>query len=77
MPLKSLQDSKKTNSQVSSMTRQSANRSGYSASTFPVSGRVMYLLKTFEMLLLTRVSKVELQARATLAVPKEESKKRE
>lgn len=63
-------------SQESRMTRQSANTSGYFASTFPVSGRDMYSLKKPEILLYTRVSKVELQARATLAVPKEESKKK-
>jgi len=46
-----------------------ANRSGYSANTFPVSGNDMEPLKKTEILFCTRWSKVELQARATLAVP--------
>lgn len=56
-------------SPVSSMTRMRANRSGYSANTFPVSGIDMASLKKPEIFFSTRLSKVELQALATLAVP--------
>lgn len=53
----------------SNMTRMRANTSGYSANTFPVSGNDMQSVKKSEIVLFTRLSNVELQARATLAVP--------
>lgn len=51
------------------MTRMRANTSGYFANTFPVSGNDMQSVKKTEIALFTRLSNVELQARATLAVP--------
>lgn len=50
----------------------SANRSGYSASTPPGTFMAMDDLKKPDILWSTRLSKVELQARATLAVPKKD-----
>lgn len=52
-----------------------ANRSGYSASTLPGTVIAMEALKKPEIFCSTRLSKVELQARATLAVPKRREKK--
>lgn len=50
-----------------------ANRSGYSANTPPGTFIVIEALKKPEIFCSTRLSKVELHARATLAVPGEES----
>lgn len=47
----------------------SANRSGYSANTPPGTFIVIEALKKPEIFCSTRLSKVELHARATLAVP--------
>lgn len=54
---------------VSSKTRMKAKRSGYSARIFPGTLMDMEALKKSEIFCSTRLSKVELQARATLAVP--------
>ena len=51
-----------------------ANRSGYSASTFPGTFIVMEALKKPEIFCSTKLSNVELHALATLAVPKREDK---
>ncbi|TNN64237.1 hypothetical protein EYF80_025488 [Liparis tanakae] len=56
------------NSPESSRTRMRANRSGYSASTFPGTFIVMEALKKSEIFCSTRLSNVELHALATLAV---------
>ena len=50
----------------------SANRSGYSANTPPGALMAMDDLKKSDILCSTRLSKLELQARATLAVPKKD-----
>lgn len=56
-------------SPVSSRIRMRANRSGYSANTFPGTFMAMESLKKPEIFCSTRLSNVELHARATLAVP--------
>lgn len=62
------------NSPVSSRMRMRANRSGYSASTPPGTFIAMEALKKSEIFCSTRLSKVELHALATLAVPKREDR---
>lgn len=57
------------NSPVSSRMRMRAKRSGYSASTPPGTFMVIEALKKPEIFCSTRLSKVELHALATLAVP--------
>ena len=54
---------------MSSKIRMKAKRSGYSARIFPGTLMDMEALKKSEIFCSTRLSKVELQARATLAVP--------
>lgn len=61
-------------SPVSSRMRTRANRSGYSASTLPGTFMDMTDLKKVEIRCSIRLSKVELQARATLAVPEDHKK---
>lgn len=56
-------------SPVSRRTRMRANRSGYSARTLPGTFIAMEALKNPEIFCSTRLSKVELHALATLAVP--------
>lgn len=58
-------------SPVNRRMRTRANRSGYSASTLPGTFIAMTDLKKLEMRCSIRLSKVELQARATLAVPED------
>lgn len=65
-----------TDSPVSSRIRMRANRSGYSARTFPGTFMAIEALKKPEIFCSTKLSNVELQARATLAVPVEKGKKR-
>lgn len=55
--------------------RMRANRSGYSASTPPGTFIAIEALKKPDTFCSTRLSKVELHARATLAVPRKERKK--
>ncbi len=64
----------RANSPVSSRMRMRANRSGYSASTPPGTFIAMEALKKPEIFCSTRLSKVELHALATLAVPKTEDR---
>lgn len=60
----------------SSRMRMRANRSGYSARTPPGTFMAMEALKKPEIFCSTKLSKVELHARATLAVPLEKKRKR-
>lgn len=72
----SVSSASEADSPVSSRTRMRANRSGYSASTFPGTFIAMEALKKSEIFCSTRLSKVELHALATLAVPKGEEENR-
>lgn len=61
---------------MSNRTRQKAKRSGYLANTFPGTLMDMEAVKKTEIFCSTRLSKVELQARATLAVPEAQAQSR-